>query len=118
MGSVNSFHCQKNTVAYATSKAALLGLSRSIAVDYAPNIRCVAVCPGAVETPMLEKAFKNIENPEESMEQLKDIHLTKRIGRPEEVAGLVGYLCSPEGAFITGHAMRIDGGLGVMLGGN
>lgn len=118
MASVNSFHCQKNTVAYATSKAAQLGLTRSIAVDYAPEIRCVAVCPGAVDTPMLDNALASIPDIDKVMKQLESMHLTNRIGKPEEVAGLVGYLCSPEGAFITGQAIRIDGGLGIALGGN
>ena len=67
---------------------------------------------------MLEKAFENIENAEEVRKQLDSIHLTRRVGTPEEVAGLVGYLCGPDGGFITGHSIRIDGGLGVMLGGN
>ena len=118
IASVNALHCQPTTVAYATSKAAILGLTRSIAVDYGPEVRCVAVCPGAVDTPMLRNAMASIENADEAMEDLKNLHLSKRLGKPEEVAGLVGYLCSPEGAFITGHEVRIDGGLGIRQSGN
>lgn len=118
VASVNAIHCQKNTAAYATSKAALLGLSRSIAVDYAPDIRCVAVCPGAVETPMLENALRTLDNYEEVLETLKNMHLGNRIAAPSEVASLIGFLCSEEGSFITGHHIRIDSGLGVAFGGN
>src|SRR5687767_4469345 len=53
VASVQALQCQPEVAAYATSKAALLGLTRSIAVDFAPVVRCIAVCPGAVDTPML-----------------------------------------------------------------
>ena len=56
VASVQSFISQANVAAYTTSKTALLGLTRSIAIDYAPKIRCVAVCPGTVDTPMLHWA--------------------------------------------------------------
>ena len=56
IASVQSFAAQRRVAAYATSKHALLGLTRSIAVDYAPTIRCVAVCPGLIRTPLLERA--------------------------------------------------------------
>lgn len=118
VASVNSFHCQKQTAAYATSKAALLGLSRSIAVDYAPTIRCVPVCPGAVETPMLEKALRALDNYDALMENLRKMHLGNRIAVPSEVAALIGFLCSDEGSFISGYPVRIDSGLGIAIGGN
>ncbi|WP_373517434.1 SDR family NAD(P)-dependent oxidoreductase [Pricia sp.] len=57
--SVQAFISQERVAPYTTSKTALLGLTRSIAVDYAPNIRCVAVCPGTVDTPMLRDAISN-----------------------------------------------------------
>ena len=117
MASINSFHCQKMTLPYATSKAGLLGLTRSIAIDFKPNIRSVAICPGTVDTPMLHQALESFEKPDEVMEELNKIHLTGRIGKPEEVAELVAYLCSDAGRFVNGQAMRIDGGLGLELGG-
>jgi NAD(P)-dependent dehydrogenase (short-subunit alcohol dehydrogenase family) len=118
VSSVNALHCQAKTVAYATSKAAILGLTRSIAVDYAPAIRCVAICPGAVDTPLLRNALNSLPDPEKAMYNLKAMHLGQRIATPDEIASLIGFVCSDEGSFITGHELRMDGGLGVALGGN
>ncbi len=117
MASINSFHCQKMTLPYATSKAGLLGLTRSIAIDFKPHIRSVAICPGTIDTPMLHQALESFEEPDKVMEELNKIHLTGRVGKPNEIAELVAYLCSDAGKFVTGQAMRIDGGLGLELGG-
>lgn len=118
LASVNALHCQKNTAPYATSKAGLLGLTRSIAVDYAPQVRAVAVCPGAVDTPMLQEALADHPERAKIMEDLNRMHLPGRIAKADEIAGLIAYLCSDDAAFITGHEIRIDGGLGIQLGGN
>ena len=118
VASVQSFITQANVAAYTTSKTALLGLTRSIAVDYAPAIRCVAVCPGTVDTPMLRWSVQQSPDPDEVMREVNEMHPVGRIARPEEVAGLIGYLCSDEAGFITGQAYRIDGGLGLSIGGS
>lgn len=118
VASVQAFISQQNVAAYTTSKTALLGLTRSIAVDYAPHIRCVAVCPGTVDTPMLRSSFALSPDPEEVYEECVDMHLSGRIGTPSEVAGFIAYLASDRAGFITGQAFRIDGGLGVMIGGS
>ncbi|MCS7003721.1 MAG: glucose 1-dehydrogenase [Cytophagales bacterium] len=115
VASVQSFMSQARVAPYTTSKTALLGLTRSIAVDYAPQVRCVAVCPGTVNTPMLQHDVAQVPNPEEALQACRDMALSKRIAEPEEIANLIGFLCSPEADFITGHAIRIDGGLGVMI---
>src|SRR3546814_7901901 len=94
VASVQAFISQKNVAAYATSKSAILGFTRSIAVDYAPGIRCMAVCPGTVDTPMLRDSVALSPDPEEVMRECVDMHLIGRIGRPEEVAVLVAFLCS------------------------
>ncbi len=117
VASVNAFHCQRNTLPYATSKAALLGLTRSIAADFAPQVRCVAVCPGTVDTPMLHHALDGFENAEAVMEEINRIALAGRVADPMEIAKLAAYLCSRDADFITGQAVRIDGGLGIVLGG-
>lgn len=117
VASVQGFQCQPNVAAYSTSKAALLGLTRSIAVDYGPSVRCVAVCPGAVNTPMLLEAAKDNPTSEEVKRQTQAAHLLGRIARPEEIADLIVYLASDRAGFITGEAIRIDGGLGVALPG-
>lgn len=118
VASVQSFISQNNVAAYTTSKTAMLGLTRSIAVDYAPNIRCVAVCPGTVDTPMLRDAFQLSPDPEEVYQECVDMHLTKRIGTSLEVAELIAYLASDKAGFMTGQAIRIDGGLGISIGGS
>jgi len=118
VASVQSFISQNNVAPYTTSKTALLGLTRSIAVDYAPQIRCVAVCPGSIDTPMLRNAIELSPNPEEVLKECNDMHLTKRIGKSEEVAQMIAYLASDKAGFITGQAIRIDGGLGTNIGGS
>jgi NAD(P)-dependent dehydrogenase (short-subunit alcohol dehydrogenase family) len=118
IASVQAFVSQQNVAAYTTAKTAILGLTRSIAVDYAPHIRCVAVCPGTIDTPMLRDSIALSPNPDEVMQECVDMHLTKRIGTPSEVAELVMYLCDDKAAFITGQAIRIDGGLGITIQGS
>ncbi len=118
VASVQSFISQKNVAPYTTSKTALLGLTRSIAVDYAPNIRSVAVCPGTVDTPMLRNSIQESPNPDEVLEECNEMHLVKRICSSEEVGELITYLASDKAGFITGQAIRIDGGLGVTIGGS
>lgn len=118
LASVQAFVSQNQVAAYTTSKTALLGLTRSIAVDYAPSIRCVAVCPGTVDTPMLRDAIKLSPNPAEVLQECHDMHPVKRIGTPEEVAELIVFLCSDKAGFITGQPIRIDGGLGLSIGGS
>lgn len=117
VSSVQAFVSQQNVAAYTTAKTALLGLTRSIAVDYAPTIRCVAVCPGTIDTPMLRDALNLSPDPAAVMQECIDMHPAGRIGKPEEVAELIVFLCSDKAGFITGQAIRIDGGLGITIAG-
>lgn len=118
VASVQAFVSQNKVAAYTTSKSALLGLTRSIAIDYAPHIRCVAVCPGTVDTPMLQEAIKESPNPEEVYQECIDMHPLKKLASPGEVAELISFLASDKASFITGQAYRIDGGLGISVGGS
>lgn len=118
MASVQSFLSQHNVAAYTTSKTAMLGLTRSIAVDYAPSVRCVAVCPGTVDTPMLDWAIHQSPNPDEVLKECKQMHPLGRIASPHEIAELVLFLCSNRAGFITGQYYRIDGGLGISVAGS
>jgi len=118
VASVQSFISQKNVAPYTTSKTALLGLTRSIAVDYAPNIRSIAVCPGTVDTPMFRNSIQESPNPDEVLEECNEMHLVKRICSSEEVGKLITYLASDKAGFITGQAIRIDGGLGITIAGS
>jgi NAD(P)-dependent dehydrogenase (short-subunit alcohol dehydrogenase family) len=118
VASVQAFISQKTVAPYTTSKTAMLGLTRSIAVDYAPTVRCVAVCPGTVDTPMLREAIQLSADPDEVFQECVDMHLTQRVGNSKEVAELIAFLASDKAGFITGQAIRIDGGLGISIPGS
>jgi NAD(P)-dependent dehydrogenase (short-subunit alcohol dehydrogenase family) len=118
VSSVQAFISQPNVAPYTTSKTGMLALTRSIAVDYAPHIRSVAVCPGTIDTPMLRDAFTLSPDPEAVYRECVDMHLVKRIGKAEEVGELIAFLASDKATFFNGQALRIDGGLGIMIGGS
>ncbi|QEG36409.1 SDR family NAD(P)-dependent oxidoreductase [Bythopirellula goksoeyrii] len=118
VASVQSFMSQKRVAAYCASKAGIIGLTRAIAVDHAPSIRCNAVCPGTVDTPMLADAISELPDQEAILQECRDMYLTKRIAEPMEIAQLVTYLLSDLSSFITGQAIRIDGGIGLEIGGS
>jgi len=117
VGSVQGFVSQRNVAAYAASKEALHGLTRSIAIDFAPKLRCVAVCPGAVWTPMLEKDIESFADKEAILEETRNIHLLKRIATPDEVANFIIFLASDKASFATGQTYRVDGGIGLSIEG-
>jgi NAD(P)-dependent dehydrogenase (short-subunit alcohol dehydrogenase family) len=118
ISSVQAFYSQDKVAPYVASKSGQIGLMRSIAVDYAPNIRCVAVCPGTINTPMLRDAINLSPDPAIVLKECEDMHLVQRIGEAEEVSKLICFLASSEASFITGQYFRIDGGLGVMIAGS
>lgn len=117
LSSVQSFTTQRGVAAYAASKAAVLGLTNSIAVDFAPNIRCLAVCPGAVMSPMLKNVIENLPNADEVLSGVERIHLLNRVAQPEEIADFIIFAASKKARFMTGQYYRIDGGIGTALGG-
>lgn len=94
--------------AYTASKHGVVGLTKSAALEYAPKgIRINAVCPGSTNTPMVAEALAN--EPETMNAVMKEIPLG-RLGRPEEIASAVLWLCSPGASFVIGHALAVDGG--------
>ena len=118
VASAQSFMSQKKVAPYVTSKTAILGLTRSIAVDYAPKVRCNAVCPSTIDTPMLHWALKQSPNADEVLKECIDMHLLERIAQPEEVAALIAFLCSDDAVNITGQSFRTDGGIGLLIDGS
>lgn len=94
--------------AYAASKHAVIGLTRSAAAEYGRlGIRVNAICPGVIRTPMFDRA---VERGVASVEQIAALHPAGRIGEAHEVAAAVLFLCSDAAPFVTGHAMTVDGG--------
>ena len=97
---------------YGTTKAAIIGLTKSIAADFInKGIRCNAICPGTVQSPSLEERMRALPGSyEENRKKFIARQLMTRLGRAEEIAALAVYLGSDESAFTTGHAHVIDGG--------
>lgn len=118
MSSVQAFVTQEKVAPYVTSKSALIGLTRSIAVDYAPTIRSVAICPGGVDTPLNQEAFQLSSDPEQVRQETINLHLVKRMANPEDIGELVAFVASDRGSFINGQPIRVDGGIGAKIGGS
>jgi NAD(P)-dependent dehydrogenase (short-subunit alcohol dehydrogenase family) len=96
---------------YAASKFGVVGLTRTAAKEYATqNIRINAICPTAIETPMIMEGRRKLAYNPEALEAAKNFQAMKRMGQPQEVANVILWLCSDESSFITGHAMPVDGG--------
>ncbi len=118
VGSVQSFTAIVNSAAYVTAKHALLGLTRSIALDYAgKNIRANCVCPGTIDTPMMRWSANLSGSPEELIETCSRMHPLGRIGSALEVANAIAFLASDWASFITGTSLLVDGGLLLPAGG-
>lgn len=94
--------------AYAAAKHGVIGLTKTAAIEYAAEgIRVNAVCPGWISTPLI---MEHLENDEEALRSVVSTYPAGRLGRPEEVASAVAFLCTDEAAFITGVALPVDGG--------
>lgn len=112
IGSVAGMVGIKQRFAYCTSKGAILAMSKQLAVEYAKELRVNCICPGTVHTPFvdgyLEKYHANEK--EKVMAELDARQPVGRMGKPEEVASMVRYVCSKEAAFMTGSWLTLDGG--------
>ena len=94
---------------YSASKHAVLGLTRTAALEYAPmGIRINAVCPGAIDTPMMDATFERFPGFRETLTSFVPMG---RMGGPEEVAGAIAWLSSDAASFVTGEALTVEGGL-------
>jgi NAD(P)-dependent dehydrogenase (short-subunit alcohol dehydrogenase family) len=108
IGSVHAQSTKPEFAAYATSKAALHGLTRALAVDLGPKVRVNTLAPAATATPMLMAGF---EGKAEAFAELEAIHPAGRIATPAEIARIAVFLASPDAAFITGATLYADGGI-------
>ncbi|MEM1046761.1 MAG: SDR family oxidoreductase [Pseudomonadota bacterium] len=111
MGSTSGNVADPSMALYNASKAFVHGLTRSIAVDHGPDIRCNAICPGWIETGMLEAGFDLAADPAAARADALRRHPVRRFGRPEDIAAMVVWLASDESGFATGQTFTIDGGL-------
>lgn len=100
----------KGQVAYNVTKAALIGLTRSMAVDAAPQIRVNCVCPGTTDTPLVAAAVRRQADPAAARRALESVRPLNRLGRPEEIAFGILCLASDDLAYATGAILSVDGG--------
>lgn len=108
MASVFGLMGSHGASAYSVAKAGVIGLTRQMAVDYGPRgIRVNAVAPGIIATPMTQE---RIDSSERFKKVMVDTTPCPRIGRPEDIAGAVSYLCSTSAGFVNGHVLVVDGG--------
>jgi len=112
IGSVAGLVGVKKRFAYCATKGAVIAMTRQLAVDYPTEIRANCVCPGTVDTPFVEAYLEKYHKHEKGKvrAELSQRQPVGRMGRPEEIANMVLYLCSPEAEFVTGAVLTIDGG--------
>ena len=112
MASVCSIKGLPNRFIYSSSKAAVIGLTKSVAADFvARGIRCNAICPGTVDTPSLTERINATADPSAARKNFVARQPLGRLAQAHEIAPLVVFLASDESAFVTGQAYSIDGGI-------
>lgn len=118
VSSVQALASQQNVLAYTISKHGMVGLTRSIAMDFAKQgIRANCVCPGTVDTPMLKWAASLDPNPKSVYEACNAMHPLGRIAQPREIGEVVAFLAHESSSFVTGAVWTADGGLLTQIGG-
>lgn len=111
-GSYDGFIADPSLAAYCATKGAVHALTRAMACDHGPeNIRVNAICPGYIDTPMLQSFFGDSGDIESLKGAVRDVHPMKRYGTPDDVAGLVNWLAGDEARYASGQLWVLDGGL-------
>ena len=112
IGSVAGMVGVKKRFAYCATKGAVIAMTRQLAVDYPTEFRVNCICPGTVDTPFVESYLEKYHKHEKEKvrAELNQRQPVGRLGRPEEIAGMALYLCSPEAEFVNGSVITIDGG--------
>jgi 2-keto-3-deoxy-L-fuconate dehydrogenase len=111
MASVGGLVGIRDRLAYCTSKFAVVGLTKAMALDYAKDgVRINCICPGRVETPFVSARLKEYPDPDKAYREMAASQAMNRMGRPDEIAAAALFLASDEASFVTGCALSIDGG--------
>jgi 2-keto-3-deoxy-L-fuconate dehydrogenase len=114
MASIGGVVAISDRLAYCTTKFAVVGFTKCLALDYArQGIRANAICPGRVETPFVKKRISEYPDPQKAYAEMAATQAVGRMAAPEEIAAAALYLASDEAAFVTGTALEIDGGFAV-----
>lgn len=112
MASVNGFWVEPSLGAYCAAKGGVINLTRAIAIDFGRfGIRCNCVCPGYIDTGMAQRYMEIQDDPAQARVAAAKLHALQRLGKPEEVAAMVLFLCSDEASFCTAQPFIVDGGL-------
>ncbi|WP_324754643.1 SDR family oxidoreductase [Roseovarius sp. Pro17] len=111
IGSISASAADPSMALYNASKAFVHGLTRSIAVDHGPNVRCNAIAPGWILTEMADDAFALADNPESAKRDALARHPVGRMGAPEDIANMVSWLTSDQAAYVSGANFTVDGGM-------
>lgn len=111
IGSISGNVADPSMALYNASKAFVHGLTRSIAVDHGPRIRCNAICPGWIETGMLDAGFDLAADPARAKADALERHAVRRFGQPRDIAAMAVWLASDEAGFATGQLFTVDGGM-------
>jgi len=111
IGSISGHVADPSMALYNASKAFVHGLTRSIAVDHGPNVRCNAICPGWIMTAMADEAFALADDPAAAKADALARHPVGRFGRPGDIANMVAWLASDEAAYVSGQTFTVDGGM-------
>lgn len=112
ISSVHAFVSWAGSAAYDATKAGLLGITRAMAIDHGPEgIRVNAICPGYINTPLMEKWLDSVPDRDATMRQVLEVHPVGRIGTPRDVAHAALFLASDAASFITGTCLVVDGGM-------
>lgn len=111
IGSISGMVADPSMALYNASKAFVHGLTRSIAVDHGPMVRCNAIRPGWIMTEMAEDGFALARDPEKAMEDALARHPVGRFGQPSDIANMVAWLASDQSAYVSGECFTVDGGM-------
>jgi len=111
LASIGGIVAVRDRYAYCMTKFAVVGLTKSMALDLADSkVRVNCICPGRVETPFVQARLREYPDPQKAYEEMAATQLLRRMGKPQEIAAAALYLASDEAAFVTGSALIIDGG--------